>query len=47
LDHQNNYIECLNIDNKTAKSFNIPRNLNVVHNYFDSSNKIIFRFVFR
>jgi len=37
LDHQNNYVELLNVDD--AKS------LSVLHNYFDGLNKIIFRFI--
>jgi len=44
--HQNNYVKRLNVDDKAAKSFNIVAiNLNVLHNYFDDPNKIIFRFV--
>jgi len=43
LDNQNNYVECLNVDDK-AKSFNILAiNLNVINNYFDGLDKIIFR----
>jgi len=43
LDHQNNYVERLNIDDNTAKSFNVLlTNLNVLHNYFYDPNKIIF-----
>jgi len=43
LHYQNNYVECLNID-KIAKSFNIlATSWNVLHNYFDDLNKIIFR----
>jgi len=41
LDHQNN-IERLNIDDNAAKSYNILAiSWNVLHNYFDGSNKII------
>jgi len=41
FNHQN-YIECLNVDDKVVKNFNIlATNLNVVHNYFDGPNKII------
>jgi len=44
LDHKNNYIKRLS-DN-AAKSFNILAiSLNVLHNYFDSSNKIILKSV--
>jgi len=44
LDHQNNYIEYLNVDN-AVKNFNIlATSLSVLHNYSDSS-KIIFRSV--
>jgi len=43
LDHQSNYVKRLNIDNKTAKNINILAiNLNVLNNYFDGSNEIIF-----
>jgi len=46
LDHQNNYIGRSIIEDTVAKSFNIlSNNLNVLHNYFDSANKIIFRSV--
>jgi len=35
-----------NVDDSAAKSFDIQAtNLNVLHNYFDSLNKIIFRSV--
>jgi len=48
LDHQNNYVARLNVDGKTAKSFNILiTNLSVLHNYFDGPNKIIFKSVFQ
>jgi len=44
--HQNNYIECLNVDDNAAKSFNIIAiRLNDLHNYFDGPNRIIFRFI--
>jgi len=34
IDHQNNYIEALNVDDKAAKNFNIPAtSLSVLHNY--------------
>jgi len=46
LDHQNNYVERLSVDNNAAKNFNIlVTSLNVLHNYFDDLNKIIFRSV--
>jgi len=46
LNHQNNYVERLNINDKAVKSFNIlATNLNVLHNYFDNPNKIIFESV--
>jgi len=32
LDHQNNYIERLNIDDDTAKSFNISSQIISMHN---------------
>jgi len=45
VDHQNNYVERLNINNN-AKSFNILAiSLSVLHNYFDGPNNIIFRSV--
>ena len=40
LDHVNNYVERLSIDDNVA-SCDIPTTLNVLHNYFDDSNKII------
>jgi len=46
MDHRNNYVECLGVDDNAAKSFNIlATNLSVLFNYFDSLNNIIFRFV--
>jgi len=43
---QNNYVERSSVDDNVAKSFNIlATNLNILHNYFDSLNKIIFRSV--
>jgi len=46
LDHQNNYVECLNADHKDIKKFNILITiLSIFHNYFDVLNKIIFRSV--
>jgi len=36
LDHQNNYVECLNVDDNAAKNLNIlATSLNILHNYFD------------
>jgi len=36
LDHQNNYVECLNVNNNTTKSFNILLiSLSVSQNYFN------------
>jgi len=46
LDHQNNYIERLSVDDNAAKSFNILTSLNVLHNYFHCPNKIIFGYVY-
>jgi len=44
--HQNNYVECLNIFDSAAKCFDIlATNLNILHNYFDDANRIIFRSV--
>jgi len=40
LNHQNNYVERLRIG---GKSFNILASLNVLHNFFDGPNKIIFK----
>jgi len=52
LDHQNNYVDCLNIFDNAAKCFNIllsfsAISLSVLHNYFDNyfDNKIIFKSV--
>jgi len=39
--YQNNYIERLSVDDK-LQSFNILAT-NLLHNYFDDLNKIIFR----
>jgi len=40
------YVECLNVDDNAAKSFNILAiKLNILHNYFDGPNKIVFRSV--
>jgi len=46
LTRQNNYVKHLSIDDNAVKSFNILAiSLSVLHNYFDSSSKIIFRSV--
>jgi len=46
LNHQNNYVECLNVDDNAAKGFKIvATSLNALLNYFDNPNKIIFRSV--
>jgi len=39
LDHQDNYVGNSSLMSNAAKSFS----LSVLHNYFDDSNKIIFR----
>jgi len=39
-------MKCLNVDNNAAKSINILAiSLNVLHNYLNGSNKIIFKSV--
>jgi len=44
LNHQNNYVERLSINDYAAESFNIPAiSLNVLHDYSDGSNTIISR----
>jgi len=36
LNYQNNYVECLSVDDNGAKNFSILANsLSVLHNYFD------------
>jgi len=46
LNHQNNYVERLNIFDDVAKCFNVLAiGLCAPHNYFDGPNKIVFRFV--
>jgi len=41
LDHQNNYVKSFSMMNNTAKKIDILAiNLNVLHNYFDSSIKL-------
>jgi len=43
LDHQNNFVGILKITNNAAKNFDILTiNLSVLHNYFDSSTKLLF-----
>jgi len=46
-ENRNNYrriiVGRLSVDNNAAKSFNIPVSSNILHNYFDDSNKIVFR----
>jgi len=38
---QDNYVECLSIDDNAAKSFDIlATSLSVSHNYFDSLTKL-------
>jgi len=42
----NNYVKCLNVDDKAVKRvLTIATSLNVPHNYFDGPNKIIFESV--
>jgi len=46
LDYQNYYVERFSVNNDAAKSFNVlATSLNVLHNYFDDPNKIIFKSV--
>jgi len=41
---QNSYVERLSINDNAVKNFNtLAISVNVLHNYFNSSNKIIFR----
>jgi len=43
LDHQNNFVGTLKIMSNTAKNFAIlTTSLSVLHNYFDSSTKLLF-----
>jgi len=43
LDHQNNFVETLKIMSNAAKNYDIlVTGLNVLHNYFDSSTKLLF-----
>jgi len=42
LDHQNNFVGTLKIMSNAAKSFDILTSLNILHNYFDSSTKLLF-----
>jgi len=45
LDHQNNYAECSNVDDKALQQ-KVLIIVNVSINYFDGPNKIKFRPVF-
>jgi len=46
LESKSNYVERLSVYDNTAKSFNIlATSLNILYNYFDGSNKIIFRYL--
>jgi len=41
--HQNNFVGILKITSDAAKNFDIPATgLSVLHNYFDSSTKLLF-----
>jgi len=43
LDHQNNFVGALKIMSNVVKNFDIrATNLSVLHNYFDSSRKLLF-----
>jgi len=43
LGYQNNFVETLKIINNAAKNFDIlATGLSVLHNYFDSSIKLLF-----
>jgi len=43
LDHQNNCVGILKIMSNAAKNFDIlTTNLSVLHNYFNSSTKLLF-----
>jgi len=43
LDYQNNFVGILKIMSSAATNFNIlATSLNVLHNYFDSSTKLLF-----
>jgi len=43
LGHQNNFVETLKIMSNVAKNFDIlATSLSVLHNYFDSSTKLLF-----
>jgi len=45
LNYQNNYVEYSSVMSNVAKKYDILTiNLDVLHNYFKKSNKIIFRF---
>jgi len=41
LDHQNNDVECLSVDDNVTNSFNIlATSLIILHNYFDGPTKL-------
>jgi len=41
LDHQNNDVECLNVDDNVTKSFNIlAASLIILHHYFNGPTKL-------
>jgi len=43
---QNNYVERLSVEDSIDKNFNIlETSLNILHNYFDDPNNIIFKSV--
>jgi len=43
LDYQNNFVGTLKIISNAAKNIDIPAiGLSVLHNYFDSSTKLLF-----
>jgi len=46
LDHQNNFVGILKIMSNAAKNLDVlATNLSILHNYFDSPTKLLFRFV--
>jgi len=42
LNHQNNFIRILKVISNAAKNFDILASLSILHNYFDSSTKLLF-----
>jgi len=42
LDYRNNFVGTLKIMSNAAKNFDILTSLSVLHNYFDSSIKLLF-----